>query len=662
MVERRLSAWLRSATALFAAVGILALAGCGGGSGAPNNPYTPPPPVIPPLTLLPDAITVYPGTPVTLTVYGGVAPYRAFSTNASVLPVSASVSGDTIVLLANNVTATTGVAVTVQDAAGTVSLPAGVNVQPAPLLPSSITVNANPNPACETVTGNLCSGSTGTASVTVTGAGGVGLKGRQVRFDVVQGAFSIVSTNPAQPLVNTLTVTTDNNGNAVVVVSVPADTPTQTGIIRATDITTGNQVTGSFPILQMTVGGAVLSVLPTGSTTITGPDNLTCSSGVTVTNYIFGGTPPYQVAVNFPQTVTLGGVPVLKSGGAFTTTTNGSCFINLTYVVTDATGRTIPGGSYPTVTNQLGTSAPVPPPTVLQATPGAIAKANCVPSNTFQFLLTGGVAPYSVVTSSTTSATSVVLAPQTGIASGQAVTVSGITSPASTTITAFDSSTPRQSTTVSIDCSGAPPPPAPSALAIAPANYNYSAASNPSGCVNQTSNFVVTGGTPPYSVFFASSRPGASISPTSLAASGQGFSVTGLTNGVQTTNITVVDSSTPQLQNVATITCPITTPTGPLTVTPGNVVVLPAPAPPPNTCVGGTFNFVVTGGTPPYTVAFPTPPNAGAAISPSLIGFSGGGFQVTGLLDTPAGQALTNVTVTDSAPVPTVVIRSISCP
>ena len=109
----------------------------------------------------------------------------------------------------------------------------------------------------------------------------------------------------------------DVNGNAVVVLSVPADTPTQTGIIRATDITTGNQVTGSFPILQMTVGGAVLSVLPLGSTTINGPDNRTCSSGVTVTNYIFGGTPPYQVAVNFPQTVTLGGVPVLTSGGAW---------------------------------------------------------------------------------------------------------------------------------------------------------------------------------------------------------------------------------------------------------------------------------------------------------------------------------------------------------
>ncbi|MCC7215903.1 MAG: hypothetical protein IT517_03965, partial [Burkholderiales bacterium] len=188
MVERRFSAWLRGATALFAVAGILALAGCGGGSGAPNNPYTPPPPVIPPLTLLPDALTVYPGTPVTLTVYGGVAPYRAFSTNASVLPVATSVSGETIVLLANNVPATTGVAITVQDAVGTVSLPAGISVQPAPLLPSSISVNANPNPACETTEGNLCSGSTGTALVTVTGAGGAGIKGRQVRFDVVQGA------------------------------------------------------------------------------------------------------------------------------------------------------------------------------------------------------------------------------------------------------------------------------------------------------------------------------------------------------------------------------------------------------------------------------------------------------------------------------------------
>ena len=322
--------------------------------------------------------------------------------------MATNVSGDTLVLAANPVTATTVVAITVQDSVGTVSNPAGVTVQPAPLLPSNVTVTANPNPACDGTDGNLCSGGTGTASVKVTGAGGVGIKGRSVRFDVVQGAFSIVSTNPAQPLVPTLTVVTDSNGDAVVILSVPANTPTQTGIIRATDVTTGSQVTGTFKILQVTTGGAVLSVLPQGNTTITGPDSAHCSSGVTVSNYIFGGTPPYQVAVNFPQTVTLGGVPVLASGGMFTTTTNGACFINLTYVITDATGRTIPGGAYPTVTNELGTAAPTPPPDDRSSRRRrSIAKANCVPSNTFQFILTGGTAPYSVVTASTTSSTSV---------------------------------------------------------------------------------------------------------------------------------------------------------------------------------------------------------------------------------------------------------------
>ncbi len=336
----------------------------------------------------------------------------------------------------------------------------------------------------------------------VTGNGGAGIAGRAVKFEVVQGSFSIVSTNPAQPLVSTLTVTTDSTGSAIVVLSVPANTPTQSGIIRATDVASGNQITGNFVIQQITVGGQTLAVLPLGNTTITGPDNTQCSSGVTVTNYIFGGTPPYHVAVNFPQYVTLSPTTVLTSGGSFNTTTNGGCFINLTYVITDANGLTIPAGQYPTVTNQLGTNPPAPPPPgPFTVTPGAIAKNNCVPANTFQFVMTGGVAPYSVVTTSTSSPTSPVLAPQTGLVAGAAVTVSGLTSPSTTTITGFDSSVPPQAVTVSISCTGtAPPPPAESRSWLAPANYNYLT----STCVNKTSNFVVTGGTPPYTVFFAS--------------------------------------------------------------------------------------------------------------------------------------------------------------
>ena len=202
MVDRRLTAWLRPAFALLGVAGILLLAGCGGGSGAPNNPYIPPPPVIPPLTLLPVSSTVYAGTPATLTISGGVAPYRAFSSNGAVLPVPLNVSGDTVVLSANNVTGVTSVSITVQDSVNTVSAPAAISVTPAPLLPGNVTITPNPNPECNTGTGVLCSGGTGTATVQVTGNAGAGVKGRPVKFDVVQGSFSIVSTNPAQPLVS----------------------------------------------------------------------------------------------------------------------------------------------------------------------------------------------------------------------------------------------------------------------------------------------------------------------------------------------------------------------------------------------------------------------------------------------------------------------------
>lgn len=455
MVDRPFTAWLRPVLTLLGLAGLLTLAACGGGSGAPNNPYAPPPPTATPPTLLPATITVYAGSPTTLTISGGVAPYRAFSSDPTALPVAAVVSGNTLVLAANPVVQTTNVSVTVQDALGQVSLPAAVAVSPAPLLPSQISVTSNPNPACANTTGAICSGGTGTALVRVTGAGGAGIPGRQVRFDVVQGAFAIQTTNPGQPLVSTLTVVSDANGDAIVVLAVAANTPTQTGIIRATDLTTGNQVTGNFTILQVETGGQVLSVLPQGNVTITGPTVGVCSTGVPVTFYIFGGTPPYTVATQFPGAVTLAGTPVQTSGGAYTIITNGTCFINLTFVITDATGRTIPGGAYPTVTNEPGTT-PIPPPAPgpVVATPGVFARTACVPANTFQFIITGGTPPYSAVVTQTGSPTAPVITPQTGIVSGALVTVSGITTGAATptVVSIFDTSAPAQTTSVSITC------------------------------------------------------------------------------------------------------------------------------------------------------------------------------------------------------------------
>jgi hypothetical protein len=455
MLDRPFTAWLRPVLTLFGLAGLLTLAACGGGSGAPNNPYTPPPPATTVPTLLPPTLTVYAGSPVTLTVSGGVAPYRAFSSDPTALPVPSAVSSNTIVLAANSVAASTTVSVTVQDSIGQVSTPTIVTVSPAPLLPSQITVTSSPNPACTNTTNAVCSGGTGTALVTVTGPGGAGIPNRQVRFDVVQGAFSIQTTNPGQPNVSTLTVVSDANGDASVVLAVAANTPTQSGVIRATDLTTGNQVTGNFTILQVETGGQVLSVLPQGITTITGPTVGVCSTGVPVTFYIFGGTPPYVVSTQFPGAVTLTGSPVQTSGGSYTIITNGTCFIGLTFVITDATGRTIPGGAYPTVTNEPGTTpVPPPPPGPVVATPNTFARTGCVPANTFQFIITGGTPPYSAVVTQTGSPTSPVITPQTGITSGTLVTVSGLTTGAATptVVSIFDSSAPAQTTSVSITC------------------------------------------------------------------------------------------------------------------------------------------------------------------------------------------------------------------
>jgi len=75
----------------------------------------PPPPA---LAVLPATLDVFSGIASQLTISGGVPPYRAFSTNTAILPVTQNVVGDTIPLLANTVAAVTAVSVTVQDSVG----------------------------------------------------------------------------------------------------------------------------------------------------------------------------------------------------------------------------------------------------------------------------------------------------------------------------------------------------------------------------------------------------------------------------------------------------------------------------------------------------------------------------------------------------------------
>jgi hypothetical protein len=250
------------------------------------------------LFILPPAATVYSHTAAALQVSGGAPPYQAFSSNSAVLPVAQSVDTGVIVLIPNEVGADTTVIITVQDAIGQTAT-SSVTVRPAPLFNTLVVVPSHV--ACGV--NAVCSGDTATATVQVIGPAGGGIANRQVRFDVITGAYAIQSSNPAQPLVSTLTVVSDINGFARVVLQAAVGAPTQPAQIRATDLTTGNSVTASFTIVQQTDGSAILSVVP-ATARITGPDNKTVHS-VPHRLFIYGGTPPYHISSTFPDAVTL---------------------------------------------------------------------------------------------------------------------------------------------------------------------------------------------------------------------------------------------------------------------------------------------------------------------------------------------------------------------
>src|SRR5205823_3010016 len=200
----------------------------------------------------------------------------------------------------------------------------------------------------------------------------------------------------------------------------------QFGTIRATDVASGSSVLGQFTISQFVNGNSVLSVIPTGVTTFTGPDTAHCSTGAQANFYVFGGTPPYMVATNFPTAVSLLGVPVSASGGAFTVVTNGQCFTGLTFAITDAAGRTLL--TPPTVENVVGTSAPVVPLAIIPTDfpIGGVPMA-CVNGQTVSFLISGGSGKYSASVTPTAGATGTGTANVTG--GTVLVTLTGVGTP-----------------------------------------------------------------------------------------------------------------------------------------------------------------------------------------------------------------------------------------
>ena len=440
MTENRLFAgWLRSISALAAVAGTLGLSACGGGSGAPNNPF------LGPLTVLPTAIVAYAGVPTTLTISGGTGPYKAFSSNPAVLPVPQTVPATTIVLLANNVSADTEVTITIQET-GTVQpvgaqVPVTVTVRAA-AIGNSLTITPN---LAECGTNAICSGQNGTASVTVLSPQGSPLAGRAVRFDVIGTAYAIATNNPAQPFAPTLTAVSDGNGVASVIIQANAGVPTQFVQLRVTDVTSGQQLIGNFLIQQVTDGSKILSVVP-GTVTITGPDAATCSSGFITDYFIFGGTPPYRVTSTFPASISLSGSPVNVAGGSFRAITNGSCVDPLTFSIVDAAGLQTTAK----LINKVGSAdVPVVSPAVA-ISPSSYTSPPPVGGCTgasFGFTISGGTPPFNVA-----SAGGVVVTNPVTTTPGS-VTISGfLTGSGAHQVLVGDAAKPQKTTSATITC------------------------------------------------------------------------------------------------------------------------------------------------------------------------------------------------------------------
>ena len=435
MPRRPLTAWLRPVLTLLGLAGLLTLTACGGGGGAPNNERAPVPAGPGPLVVLPTAANVYPGTPTTLTISGGTPPFRVFSSNAAVLPVTQNVAGNTVLLLANAVSTDTSTVVTVQDSGGQTT-PATILVRPAALFPSALTVVAS---SAECGSGNLCTGATGTVAVQVNGPAGAPGAGRQVRFDVVYGPFSILTSNPAAPLAQTLTVTTDGSGRAQVGIQTVVDANTAPAQIRVTDLTSGQQQIANFTVVRTTTTTSITVVPPTA--TIQGAFVNECSSGFRIDYFIYGGTPPYRISSTFPNSVTLSTMTVNQNGGFFTATTNGSCVNPLTFTIFDAAGRQTTA----LLENLPGTVArPAPPPPALSVA-FTQAPGSCT-GRTYSAFVSGGTAPYNF------TGTAPAMFDNQTLAGPGVVNISGLTAPGAYTIAVSDSTVPGMAQSFTINC------------------------------------------------------------------------------------------------------------------------------------------------------------------------------------------------------------------
>ena len=367
--------WIKrvSAAALLGAVAVL-IGACGGGgastTGAPGASTAT-------LAVLPTTTAAYGNTSVTFTLSGGKPPYTASSSNSSLIPISTPVGNDGKLTVSPKTPAIdTDVTLTFRDSStAATSVTATANLK-ASTLSSSLTITPS---ASGTQCVGICSGGNGIASVQAVVAGVPG-QGRSVRFDAFQGDFGFVAPGASlsDPTVATITVTTDNQGFARVVIRAKNAAPSQSAIIQLVDVPSGEVRRFVFSISQ--VSSSTEIVINPARFDWTSPFRDACViSGIT-NHYISGGIPPYTVSNTSPDFATFSPAIVLTEGGAVTVITKGfvCSSTGVSFVVRDSTSRTasfiVSNTIGPSTGPSVGSASGIQPPTV---TPNALGPIAC---------------------------------------------------------------------------------------------------------------------------------------------------------------------------------------------------------------------------------------------------------------------------------------------
>ena len=364
------------------ALALLVLAGLNScGSGAVSGP----PPVSDPtkITILPATALAYSGLPTVFTVTGGTGAYIVSSSNQAIIPISGPISGTSFTVVPNPVLANTDVTLSVRDTGTAPVVSATVTVQPG-TVNNDITVTSTSTfgSAC---TPAICSGADALVTVTIS-QGGIPLAARGVRFSVVSGTYSFVTTtNNIDSLTSTVDIVTDETGKAVARIRIPPNAANQSAILQVTDLGTGTFQRASFAISQSTGSVPGFSVLPSAvafqgafTTQCAGVDG---NEGAVFT--VVGGVPPYTVS---PAGSAFSVLPlqITASGGTFTVKPNGTCVPTppgQAIVVVDSSGHTATA----TVSNVVGTaSAPI-----VTVSPATVTLTSCTSSASVN--IAGGV-------------------------------------------------------------------------------------------------------------------------------------------------------------------------------------------------------------------------------------------------------------------------------